>query len=157
MTYSERFSFHFRRCFRQSGVAAIGRSCFSVSGLRPRSVAGRNWIASWMSGARLNRRINEVRSLAEPLSVGTVSEHFTDQYQCRQTGRYMFRLASFYRSGTEDEWLQFFAMIESRLVEDTTRLDSIFSVNYARHYEAVVSDTSVCLGSPATGIARAAR
>ena len=46
---------HIRRCFRQSGTSAISRNCLSVTVSRPRSVAGRNRICSWMSGANLSK------------------------------------------------------------------------------------------------------
>ena len=42
---------HILRCLPQSATAAIGRNCLSVTGSRPRLVAGKNRIASWMSGA----------------------------------------------------------------------------------------------------------
>ena len=46
---------HIRLCFRQSATAAIGRSCISVIGLRPRSKVGRNRSCSCRSGARQSR------------------------------------------------------------------------------------------------------
>lgn len=47
--------FHIFRCFRQSVIATIDRSCFFVIASRPRSVAGNNRICSCRSGARQSK------------------------------------------------------------------------------------------------------